>query len=196
MNAAMTPSTAPALVIVYRQDDMHVSVFENMYDRADVYSQTEHNIHWLKAGGSPAEFPLIRYMQMYKGLEKRNRNYTLPILCKHEKHDRRSSELNVVHITKDDVLQIYLTSLFQCSAGPLVVTDTRQVMAKENHTLLLEVQMVVAPHQALPQSFDYAVNQIKEAFCSRYMRPEYCFPQSRHTAVQWKEGLFGFICIG
>ncbi len=72
------------------------------------------------AGNSPAEFPLIRYMQMYKGLEKRNRNYTLPVLCKHAKHDRRSSELNAVHITKEDVLQIYLTSLFQGLAGPLI----------------------------------------------------------------------------
>jgi len=196
MNAAMTAATAPALVTIYCQDWMHVDVFENIYDKTDVYSQTEHNIHWLKAGGSPAEFPLIRYMQMYKGLQERNRNYTLPVLCKHAKHDRRSSELNVVHITKDDVLQIYLTSLFQGSAGPLVVIDTRQVIAKENRTLLLEVHMVVAPHQTLPQSFDYAVNQIKEAFCRRYMRPEYCFPQSRHAAVQWKEGLFGFICIG
>jgi len=35
------------------------------------------------------------------------------------------------------------------------------VIAKENHTLLLEVHMVAAPHQTLPQSFDYAVNQIR-----------------------------------
>jgi len=77
---------------------------------------------------------------------------------------------------------------------PLVVTDRRQVLAKA--TLLLEVQMVEFPSQGNTKAFDWAVSQIKEAFCRRYTRPEYHFTQSKHTVRHWNDGLFGFVVIG
>jgi len=78
----------------------------------------------------------------------------------------------------------------------LRITNRRQVFAKANTTLLLEVQMAEFPSQATTQIFEFVVSEISKAFLRRYNRPEHRFTKSIHHAETWNEGKYGFSVIG
>lgn len=131
--------------------------------------------------------------QLFNPRDMQLPHFRLRVLTKHEKHDKRHSERNVLHITKDDPLQIYLIDR---SFSSFEILDTRQVMIKQSRTLLLEVQMADRPYQGGLAVFEYAVEQIGASWCQRYNRPEYTFPKRKSIAEEWDEGLFGFVVVG
>ena len=206
MNADTSDSNTPGLASLYRAPGMSLDILETVFNNADAHVQTDFLMHLMHTGG-PAEADLADFASLgkahsYKGHESYDKNYSLQILCKHQRCDKRMSERHVLHITEADKLQIFLKFLHSHPARPnqeepLRITDRRrQVFAKANTTLLLEVQMAEFPYQATTQNFDFVVSEISKAFLRRYNRPEYRFTKSIHHAETWNEGKYGFIVIG
>jgi len=205
MNADTSYSNTPGLASLYEKPGMNPDILEKTFENAGVHEQSDFIIHYSNPGG-PAEadvaiFASIGKPHSYKGHEMYDKDYRLQILCKHDRCDKRMSERHVLHITEADKLQIFLKFLHSHPARPnqeepLRITDRRQVFAKANTTLLLEVQMAEFPYQATTQNFEFVVSEISKAFLRRYNRPEYRFTKSIHHAETWNEGKYGFIVIG
>jgi hypothetical protein len=180
----------PPLVLTY--DKFGPDLFPNMYKESDADSQFAFNMYQRKTG-QPTGFSAEQAEQLFNPRDMQLPHFRLRVLTKHEKHDKRHSERNVLHITKDDPLQIYLIDR---SFSSFEILDTRQVMIKQSRTLLLEVQMADRPYQGGLAVFEYAVEQIGASWCQRYNRPEYTFPKRKSIAEEWDEGLFGFVVVG
>jgi len=205
MNADTSYSNTPGLASLYLASGMSLDILETVFNNADVHVQSDFLMYLMNTGG-PAEADLANFASLgkahlYKGHESYDKNYSLQILCKHHRCDKRMSERHVLHITEADKLQIFLKFLHSHPARPnqeepLMITDRRQVFAKENTTLLLEVKMADFPYQATTQIFEFVVSEISKAFLRRYNRPEYRFTKSIHHAETWNEGKYGFIVIG
>ncbi|DBA96117.1 TPA: hypothetical protein ACH3X1_015674 [Trebouxia sp. C0004] len=206
MNADTSYSNTPGLASLYEKPGMNPDILEKTFENAGVHEQSDFIIHYSNPGG-PAEadvaiFASIGKPHSYKGHEMYDKDYRLQILCKHDRCDKRMSERHVLHITEADKLQIFLKFLYSLPARPnqeepLMIIDTRRnVFAKENTTLLLEVKMAELPYQATTQIFKFLVSEIGKAFLRRYNRTKYRFTQCICHAETWDEGKYGFIVIG
>ncbi len=205
MNADTSYSNTPGLASLYLVPGVSLDILETMFHNADVHLQSDFLMYVMYTGG-PAEADLANFASLgkahlYKGHESYDKSYSLQILCKHDRCDKRMSERHVLHITEADKLQIFLKFLHSHPARPnqeepLMIIDTRNVFAKENTTLLLEIKMAEFPYQATTQIFEFVVSEISKAFLRRYNRPEYQFTKSIYHVETWDEGKYGFIVIG
>ncbi len=201
MNADTSYSNTPGLASLYLAPGMSLDILETLFNNADVHVQSDFLIYLIT--GDPAEADLANFAclgkaHLYKGHESYDKSYSLHIPCQHDRCDKRMSERHVLHITEADKLQIFLKFLHSHAnrEDPLMITDRRQVLAKANTTLLLEVKMDEFPYQATTQIFEFVVSEISKAFLRRYNRPAYRFTKSIHHAETWNEGKYGFIVIG
>ena len=192
MNADTSYSNTPGLASLYLAPGMSLDILETLFNNADVHVQTDFLIYLItgdRAEADLANFASLGKAHLYKGHEIYDQSCSLHIPCQLDRCDKRMSERHVLHITEADKLQIFLKFLHSHPANPnreepLMITDRRQVLAKANTTLLLEVKMAEFPYQATTQIFEFVVSEISKAFLRRYNRPSYRYTQSIYHAPQ------------
>lgn len=97
------------------------TVHETVFNNAGVQVQSDFLIYLIT--GCPTEADLANFASLgkahlYKGHESYDKNYSLQILCKHDRYDKRMSERHVLHFTEADKLQILLKFLHSHPARP------------------------------------------------------------------------------